>query len=403
MLGETRKAILPHVGAILCVVLQAVMFGPVNAPAAEARSDLTGVVTTQAGLHLTNASIFIYTAGPRLGPGILCPSCYADCRKSAKSGPQGEFTIESLDPKLLFQVLVVAPGHVPTFFNQVDPLQGPLQAQLKARPAMNVPPTQVILGQVIDAFKKPLPNAVVSVNSTTVGNRTSSRPPNGTDPLVVTDEQGNFLLSSQGKFDAMSLRVDAQGFARANVPDVSPGLKRRQFVLTAGATLSGRVLLQGKPLQNVSIGVVGQDRSMGEFTGDFVIATQEDGRFLFMNLPPGRDYALYGLMEGLQPFGALPVRTVRVKGDDSVTDAGDLNVTPGHRLSGQVKLSDGAPLPKNSRLLLGRPEAWDTFTLELPPDGRFVFTNIPAENITFDTRMAGSSGTASPWSASTWI
>ena len=367
------------------------LIAPASAVAADAEAgpDLTGTVKDQNGRALTNASIFIYTAGPRLGPGILCPSCYADCRKSAKSGPSGEFKLESLAPDLVFQILVVAPGQMPTFFNKVDPVKGPLQAVLKPRSLTNIPPSQTILGRVLDNDKKPVPNAVVSVNSTTLGDTTSSRPPQGTDPLAITDEQGEFSLQSQGKFDAMNLKLEARGLATGNFADVRPGARRRVFAMSQGATLTGRVMFEGKPLKDVTIGVAGTDRSMGNFTGDFVIRTMGNGKFLFANLPPDHEYALYGEMETLKRFGALTVRTIRVKGDGTETDAGDLVVGPGYRLSGQVKLADGAAVPEHTRVLLGRPAAWDTATVEVPADGRFDFTNVPAETLTVDTRVAG--------------
>src|ERR1051326_5214899 len=72
--------------------------------AGDSGADLKGVVKSPEVGVLTNASIFIYTAGPRLGAGLLCPSCYPDCRKSAKSGPNGEFTIQALSTNLLFRV-----------------------------------------------------------------------------------------------------------------------------------------------------------------------------------------------------------------------------------------------------------------------------------------------------------
>jgi hypothetical protein len=357
--------------------------------AAETGVDLKGVAKDQAGNVLTNASIFVYTAGPRIGAGILCPSCYADCRKSAKSGPAGEFKIESVASNLVFQVLVLAPGHVPTFFNKVDPLKEPLEAVLKLRSATNAPPSQTILGRVLDGAKEPVANAVVSVSSTTVGDVTSSRPPAGTDPLAITDAHGEFSLQSQGKFDGMNLKIEAQALATGNFGGVRPGAVRREFVLTAGASLIGRVLFAGRPLRDVTIGVVGSDRSMGSFTGDFVINTMEDGKFLFVNLPPDRSYDLFGTMASVQAFGSLPVRGIRVKGDDSETDAGDLVVKPGLRLMGQVKLADESPIPEHTRLLLGRPAAWDSLTVELPPDGHFVFTNVPAETVTLDSRVPG--------------
>ncbi|MGD0652067.1 MAG: hypothetical protein ABSA97_13190 [Verrucomicrobiia bacterium] len=374
---------------VISVSLAVLGAGQIAARAADARPDLTGVVKSQSGQPVTNASIFIYTAGPRLGAGLLCPSCYLDCRKSAKSGLDGQFKIEALDSNLVFQVLVVAPGHVPTFFNKVDPLKGPLEATLPLRTATNIPPSQVILGRVFSTEKRPVPNAVVSVNSTTIGNTTSSRPPQGTDPLAITDERGEFSLASQGKFDAMNLRIEARGYANANFAEVRPGPKRREFIITEGAALTGRVMFEGKPLKNVTIGVVGVDHSMGNFTGDFVISTGGNGRFLFANLLPDREYALYGLMASVGRFGALPLRTVRVKGDGSKTDAGDLVVVPGHRLSGQVKLADSAPIPEHTRLLLGRSEAWDTLTVELPADGRFEFTNVPTETLLINTRVSG--------------
>jgi hypothetical protein len=160
-------------------------------------------------------------------------------------------------------------------------------------------------------------------------------------------------------------------------------------VLSAGASLTGRVLFAGQPRKDVTIGIVGSDRSMGKFTGEFLIQTREDGRFLFVNLPPSRSYDLFGTMGSVQAVGSLPVRTINVKGDDSENDVGDLMIKPGFRLAGQVKLSDGAPLPEHTRVLLGRPGAWDTLTVEPPAGGQFDFTNVPAETVTLDSRVPG--------------
>src|SRR3954471_379761 len=62
------------------------------------RPDLTGTVKDPEGKPLPQASVFIYTAGPKEGASILCPSCYADCRKSTTTDKDGHFKIESLDP-----------------------------------------------------------------------------------------------------------------------------------------------------------------------------------------------------------------------------------------------------------------------------------------------------------------
>jgi len=39
------------------------------------RPALTGVVQDQKSQPVAGATVFIYTAGPKDGPGILCPSC----------------------------------------------------------------------------------------------------------------------------------------------------------------------------------------------------------------------------------------------------------------------------------------------------------------------------------------
>ena len=152
--------------------------------AGDARPDLTGIVRNAEGTALTNASVFIFTAGPRKGAGIMCPCCYADCRKSATTGSEGKFEIASLDPNLVFEILVLAPGYIPTFINKVDPAKGPLEVRIKPRAATNLPPSQIVLGRVVNAANEPIARAVVAVHWTRMGNTTSSRPPKGLDPTV---------------------------------------------------------------------------------------------------------------------------------------------------------------------------------------------------------------------------
>jgi hypothetical protein len=95
-------------------------------------------------------------------------------------------------------------------------------------------------------------------------------------------------------------------------------------------------------------------------------------------------------MDSFHPFGALPVRTIHVGKDGSITDMGTLAVVPGHELAGRVKLSDNKSIPEHTHLFIGRELAWDTSTvIELPPDGHFDFTNIPAETISLSLRVNG--------------
>src|SRR5437868_5681841 len=89
------------------------------------RADLNGRVVDASGKPIRGASVFIYTAGARVGVNPFCPSCYADCSKRAATGDDGGFLIRSLDSSLIFRVLVVGEGFGPSFVDKVDPLKGP--------------------------------------------------------------------------------------------------------------------------------------------------------------------------------------------------------------------------------------------------------------------------------------
>jgi hypothetical protein len=79
--------------------------------AAPDRVDLVGHVRTAGEFPVEGANIVIYTASPRHGTSTLCPSCYPDCSKMAQSAGDGSFRILSLDPDLVFRVLIVSEHH----------------------------------------------------------------------------------------------------------------------------------------------------------------------------------------------------------------------------------------------------------------------------------------------------
>jgi hypothetical protein len=294
-----------------------------------------------------------------------------------------------VDRTLVFQVLVIAPGYEPTFFRKVDPLKGPLAAVLKPRPKVDLPARQTVFGHVVDESGNPVVRAVVSVESIRTGNTTSGRVPEGTDPLAITDEKGGFFLASQSAFDSLELKVEARGFARRGFMDIRGGSQRQELVVTEGAYLTGRVLKDGKPLGGITVGIVSSDRGIGEFTGNFEMATDETGNFLIRNLPPGRQYDFYGVMSSLQKYGALPARKIQMGGNGSTNDLGTLTVVSGRRLAGQVRLSDNQPLPADTKLVIGRKDAWDSLVVRLAPDGKFDVSNVPAESLSVHARVTG--------------
>jgi bla regulator protein BlaR1 len=131
---------------------------PAAAPAA--RPDLIGRVESTNGQPL-QATVFISTAGPKVGTSVFCPSCYDDCRKKAVTDNQGNFKIESLDPQLIFRILVVGNGFQPRFVHKVDPARGPVTVDLEPQNLAGLPPGQIFRGRVIDTKGAPIEGAAV--------------------------------------------------------------------------------------------------------------------------------------------------------------------------------------------------------------------------------------------------
>ena len=353
------------------------------------RPDLIGHVTS--GDTVPKATIFIFTAGPKVGTSTFCPSCYADCRKSAESNADGNFEIESLDPQLIFRILVVAKGFRPQFISKVDPARGPVEVELEPVDSSAITSDRSIQGQVVDREGKPIVGAVVESHGIRrkddAGSMWGQLP--GVDPLAVTDEQGQFLLSAREPFASLDVRVEAQTFANKQFNNLASGPVPHKLTLTEGVTVKGRVVWQDKPLAGVSIGMVSVDRGVENYTGNFDVGTDSEGRFALVNLPPNIDYFIYGLMDTLHKYGAIPIRKIHTGEDGAIVDAGELPVGPSQRLAGRVLCSDNEPLPSSTRLLISREQAWDSRQVKLDEEGRFDVEGIPPETISLSARVAG--------------
>ncbi|MEO5801947.1 MAG: M56 family metallopeptidase, partial [Verrucomicrobiota bacterium] len=367
-----------------------VVKGPLAEESKDAtRPDLIGKVHSTNGEPIS-ATVFISTAGPKVGTSSFCPSCYADCRKSAKSGGDGSFEIASLDPQLLFRILVVAKGYKPKFVDKVDPAKGLMDVKLTPSSFRDVPPENILRGRVVDADGKQIEGAVVEshgIRTKNGGGRWGSLP--GVDPMAVTDEEGEFLIASKNPFESMDVKVEARTFANKTFTQLAGGTAAHKLVLTEGATIAGRVLLKGKPLPNVSVGIVSVDRGMENFTGYFEIGTTTNGQFAFVNLPPNVDYFVYGIMNTIKPYGAIGVTKVRSGKDGETSDVGDLMVSGAQRLAGRVDLADGKPVPSKTQLLVSRENAWDSMHIILDENGHFDTTGLPSETFSLSVRVPG--------------
>jgi beta-lactamase regulating signal transducer with metallopeptidase domain len=351
------------------------------------RPDLSGAVTAKDGSPLS-ATVFIATAAPKTGTSTFCPSCYADCRKSTTTDAAGNFKIDSLDPQLTFRILAVAPGYKPKYVSKVDPAKGPQKIELDPIESADATPDRSLRGRVVDPNGQPVPGAVVEVNGIQRQDEGGEFGQiDGVDPLAVTDAKGEFLVTAKDPFKTLDVKVSARAFADKNFSELPNGSQMNVLAIAEGATITGRVLADGKPVPGVSVGISGADRVGNHFLGHFEVGTGPDGAFALVNIPPDADFHLYGIMSTMRKLGTIPIQTIHTGKDGESTDVGALAIGPAYRLAGRVVLADGKPVPPKTRLLISREDAWDSFQITLNKDGAFDTQGIPPGALSLSVRI----------------
>jgi hypothetical protein len=289
---------------------------------------------------------------------------------------------------LLFRLLIVATGHESKFVTKVDPAAGEQVVSLKPLSREALKSRTRITGVVVGEDGKPVVGAVISPQG--VGGPSSTQW-GGTnafvDPLAIADDQGHFLLLCKADVDTVHATVDGPNVAQRWV-ELKPG-RDHLIRMQEGVAISGRVERGGEALKDVLVGLATTDRAAGNFFHCDELATGKDGRFLILNVPPEREFVLYSTMGSLGERGFTPPKVFSTRNSGTTIDVGQLAVQPGHRLMGQIVLSDGQPVPPNTRLLLGRRRAWDYTEVEPDANGRFEFAGVPPESVNLSVRISG--------------
>ena len=186
------------------------LFLTLLARGAEEPGRIEGVIGSANG-PVSNAWVFVYSAAPREGAGILCPTCYPDCIKRARTDAEGQFLIEPVDPKLMFRLLVLAKGYRPDFIRDVDPLFGGAHLSLKPLKMTNMAIENRVTAKLIDPEGRPVIGARVDVQGTRYGQYSYSSSTTGrVDPMAVTDENGEFFLDCTNGLDAITVEITAR-------------------------------------------------------------------------------------------------------------------------------------------------------------------------------------------------
>jgi hypothetical protein len=371
-----------------CLMLIAAL-AVAGAGAEPLRPDLVGRVTDPDGTAITNATILVYTAAPQSGVSSPCPSCLADCRKQTTTGTNGEFVIPSLDPTLIFRLLVLAPEHESKFIDKVNPARGLANITLKLLDVNATPPDLRISGLVIGDDGQAIVGATIQAQGVSLGNGGQQWGGAGkyVDETAMSDTNGHFLIRCKSKVELIYAMATARGAAPRPV-QLQPG---RDFLIRMhdGVTVTGRLVAANNPVSGAVLRVMAENRISGEYFITDKIATDTNGCFSIPNLPAEKGLILFGTMDSLQGKGVLSPKQFTSGKNKTTTDLGELGLQPGYQISGQIVLTDGKPIPTRTRLLLARQGASDYADVVLTADGRFVFQSVPAESVSLSARLEG--------------
>jgi hypothetical protein len=344
---------------------------------AEGRATATGRVLDNDGKPIEHANVLVYEAHVRKGFSAYCPTCWVDCGKRTQTDSDGHFSIDNLDPELIFKLLIVRKEYKTTFVDKVDPVTGPApDTTLKPRTAVS-DPSQAVRGRVLDDRGNPVRDAVVEQKGVSRngprGLGTSFGPnnsPDWIDPLAATDDQGEFEIAYAQPAASMILSVTPRAMAPRLVT-LPTGPDRKTVTVSMGAVVRGRVLLpDGKPAANVEIGVMTHSHIAGQSYTEVRIGTKEDGTFTITNIPAGRVWDAYPRLESLADHG-LAGETVNfeTKDDGEEVDLGVIKLQKSFTLRGKVVLSDAATIPPDMHVTLS--SGFNSQIVNLNQDGTF--------------------------------
>jgi hypothetical protein len=357
--------------AVLSVVLGFV--GGQGAAASNSKADLVGAVRGADERPIANATVTIRRTFAPFPRRQIVIAWSGDVSKTARTDSAGKFRIFGLDTNAMFQVLFAADSFRPIFHYRVKAWE-PQEVTLRPAP-QGADPESRARGRVTDEAGNPVTGAMVQVVGAhrKEGWQSSSWP--DIESIVFTDENGAFVIRAEAPFIDVDLRVEVPGFAATSRLDaVKTGEAFREVRLKRGGSVRG-------------VGMTAIND--GSIDGVFEIMTDGEGQFHFRNLPPGRDYHLFGIMESLEERGSVPIQRVHVD-ESAETDIADLELRPGFVLSGNVRFNDGTPAPPNSMVTLSRTvveagreeylDGWVVF-LNKGKEGYFEFTGVPAEPV----------------------
>ena len=289
------------------------------------------------------------------------------------TGPDGRFSLPSLTSNRVYKLKAYAVGFASVLWE--DSSKTPIEMIMSPGERKESKGKYSLRGKVLGPDGKPLAWARVEPDGIGTDGSTGWGYESHFPDHVRTDKEGGFVFARDERFTRLQVTIEVPGLARTRVW-LETTNEANVVQMGLGATLTGRVLKQGKPLAGLRVGVSGTDRNSMLYAGNFETRTREDGTFIFSHLVTVTSWQLYGLVASFKEHGSLPPRTVSSGGQGQTNDVGDLEVTTGLRLSGKVQSRTGEPLPKDLRVYVGYDTAWDSQFANVDGSGQFAFDGL---------------------------
>ena len=364
-------------------------------PKPDASATINGTIVDESGQPAKDATVFVYSAHLKKGYAIVCPTCWTDCGKRADTDAQGQFTITGLDPDLKFRLLVLKEGFTATAKGGVDPEQGPLPPiKLNSR-AASPDETKIVRGRVTDVAGNPIAGALVEPVGAFQSGVTSFGTVPWIDPLAATNASGDFEIVSTKPIEKIMLRVSPRALAPKLVTE-PPGPATNSIVLTEGATVLGRLVEpSGTPIAHAEVVMISHDRSNDENFSDMRVGTDQDGSFVFTNVPARRIWGIYPTSESLQgrnlTAGPYWCETIV---DRQVVNVGKITLHPGFSVSGRIDLLDQKVIPPSMHVSIRSEWAANSRLSDIASDGTFEFRRLAPGIYSVNVGVTGYTSTA---------
>jgi hypothetical protein len=216
--------------------------------------------------------------------------------------------------------------------------------------------------------------------------------------LAFTDKQGEFVFQADEDIIAGDLDIQAKGYVWCGFSEVHSGNDIKEFELSKGASISGRLTKDGAPVPDAGMEICGATN--GGYHNTYSVVTDGNGRFIFTGLPIHERFYLYGIMRSLRELGALPRQYVQTGDLGTRIDLGDLKLVKGYTIAGRIQMADGKPTrvaglwlerteltphpdrpataqEERNRSFYGLEQSFDCWRNDSGPDGKFEFTGVP--------------------------